>query len=429
MKSGDLVRCVDAADSGRLLVKGREYQVIGTTSSGEVYLNLTGTIPWHHKRFQLIKDNPMTIFKVGDKVQVVDTGGNPSARLGDTGTVVDIRGESGKYDTILMVSRDGDEQSIDGFEYRFTLIKQEKPMTIFKVGDKVQVIDIEGNPNSKLGDIGTVTEVDSENHPSDGHFLDVTRDRDGQSISAYQYRFKSIKDKPMTRLRVGDKVEPLNPDDWMYPEYIVSGKCYLSGYIQVRPLYKDREGTGNYHSPKEFKLIKQEKPVSKSLEQQIQATQAQLESLQQALAESQTPKPWPQLGDEYWTISTHGVMSKQQVTREDPDSFDQRVIALGNAYRTKREAEQQVAKLRARTRLLVRIKELNQGWEPEFHDFTGKAPMHLNYTLSYSKPEGWSIDTFRWVQHLPASHYFKSKEIGEQLLTEFTSQELTLALL
>lgn len=233
--------------------------------------------------------------------------------------------------------------------------------TEFKVGDKVRVIDADGCPEARLGDIGTITNIDYRICRA-VHFLQVDRDVDGQPIGAFAYRFEHVNQ------------------------------------------------------------TNQQETEMKSLQQQIRDTQEQLTTLQQALAESEKPKPWPQEGDEYFTITSYG--SVESVVFTNTNSFAQRRKALGSIYRTKEEARAAADKQYIRTTVLAAIRELNDGWEA-----TAEHPQRKYFLYYYSEHGEMEVT---WNNHIVTrslDYYLETQEKAEKLIEMFTTDELKQALL
>jgi len=73
-------------------------------------------------------------------------------------------------------------------------------------------------------------------------------------------------------------------------------------------------------------------------------------------------KSFPQDGDTFYFLHTEGSVSSDKYS--DEDAFNVKCKAIGNIYKTKEEAEQQVKKLKAIVEVKNYVKE-NFGYDPE----------------------------------------------------------------
>jgi len=114
-------------------------------------------------------------------------------------------------------------------------------------------------------------------------------------------------------------------------------------------------------------------------------------------------------GVTYFTIE-YGIVSE---SKEGGDKVDQARFDEGNYYLTRVEAEEKLKKRQIVTKIKDRIFELNNGWKCDWKD-----EVQYKYSFEISK-RVIDIDFYWSLQDKPSDLYFKSREIGEQLLQEF----------
>lgn len=95
---------------------------------------------------------------------------------------------------------------------------------------------------------------------------------------------------------------------------------------------------------------------------------------------------------------------------------------VGRLRLTQEEALSEFNAWQCRLRLLKRIAELNEGWEPDF-----ARGWQENYYFT-SWPRGIDVDCCDQIQTLHKDFYFKSKEIGKKLLKEFAQDKIKAAM-
>ena len=93
---------------------------------------------------------------------------------------------------------------------------------------------------------------------------------------------------------------------------------------------------------------------------------------------------------------------------------------LGNLLETRYQAERELLRRKLTKRYTDRIAELNEGWK---HDFTN---YHEDAYIISIDNDKLCITVWSNSQFQPTSFHIKSQELGKNLLTEFTEDELKL---
>ena len=74
---------------------------------------------------------------------------------------------------------------------------------ILEIGDRVKVIDTKGCRNARMGDIGIIIGMDGKGEKS---IIEVKRERDGDHLRMFRFRFKLI--EPKDKLAYLTKIKP-----------------------------------------------------------------------------------------------------------------------------------------------------------------------------------------------------------------------------
>jgi hypothetical protein len=111
----------------------------------------------------------------------------------------------------------------------------------------------------------------------------------------------------------------------------------------------------------------------------------------------------------YYTIEAGIAMRSIDIG----DSVDQARFDEGNYFLTSVEAEEELKKRQIVTKVKDRIFELNDGWKCDWRD-----EIQQKYTFSILTRE-IEIDSYSMLKDRSSLLYFKSREIGEQVLQEF----------
>jgi hypothetical protein len=149
-------------------------------------------------------------------------------------------------------------------------------------------------------------------------------------------------------------------------------------------------------------------------EMTLQEIKDAIANLQDQIAKMEEPKStfkrWRNANDDdYYYLDDYGHIENCE---ESLDGVDDHRYNIGNYFETEEEAEAYRDKLIKVQAIKDRITELNEGWEPEFK---GDNP---NYTF-YMDGDNINIEEWCFAQNSPKWVYFKSREIGEQLMQEF----------
>jgi hypothetical protein len=125
-----------------------------------------------------------------------------------------------------------------------------------------------------------------------------------------------------------------------------------------------------------------------TLTEKIAALEAELAALK---AEADAEKPWPQEGDTFWVADLCGKVSEYDYISQ---SDDHQIFELGEAYRTKEEAERGYLRRKLQTRL-QRLSE--EAWFAHTGGKSSKPDWENNdikYCLVYFKKD----NKFRYRQ-------------------------------
>jgi hypothetical protein len=128
----------------------------------------------------------------------------------------------------------------------------------------------------------------------------------------------------------------------------------------------------------------------------------------------QKKKRWkPDLGKKYYFVSITGDVVGAYMDDHGLDNFNYHTF---NMFKTKQEAEAKLKAIKKKYDIINRIEELNDGWEPDWYDDD------LKYCLvcwRFSSQDDWFVVNCSKQKEHPDEFYFRSKEIGEQLISEF----------
>jgi hypothetical protein len=135
------------------------------------------------------------------------------------------------------------------------------------------------------------------------------------------------------------------------------------------------------------------------------------ESYQNLSKATQYTRWKPKRNEYYFILDSSGGVDK---SKWDGDEVDEARWAMGNVYSTEEKAEEAAHAMKMRQKILDRIAELNEGWEPSWED--GIEKWMLIYV---AEDREYQVDFFYHSKHLPNKYYFKSKEVGDRLIKEF----------
>ena len=144
----------------------------------------------------------------------------------------------------------------------------------------------------------------------------------------------------------------------------------------------------------------------------LEISDKDLEELEQKYKQ---PKAGFKHGDEYYNVGTFGTIDNHCWKN---DEYDHQALGIGNAFHTGEEAKAHKDWLIARATIIKRIKELNDGWTPDWKDEEQKKYM-VYYDHTVPSCEVMS----RYVyQYQPNNLCLKSEELAMQLIEELPAE-------
>ena len=154
----------------------------------------------------------------------------------------------------------------------------------------------------------------------------------------------------------------------------------------------------------------------KELQKVITEAQAKIDKM---VAETEAKKsymPWvPERGDTYWVVSAYGSIVDSNWSRQ---MWSSAALAVGNVFKTKQKAKDHVTFLKADTKIVNRIKELNEGWVA---DFTNRVTP--KYSFYWSAQYCIFETTFTCdAQHKDKKYYLKDRKLVETLIRELHTE-------
>jgi hypothetical protein len=145
----------------------------------------------------------------------------------------------------------------------------------------------------------------------------------------------------------------------------------------------------------------------------IQLNGLEVELTPEQLEQIRGSQDFPQIGDKYWRGDNVMDDLPYVFGHGSTDRFHQ---STGNLFATKQEAQDHLNWLKARARLINKIKLLNDGWTPDWDNV--KQPKYIFYYNHVSKriSISWQINSL--IQMIPSNLFLKSRELGDQLIKE-----------
>ena len=134
--------------------------------------------------------------------------------------------------------------------------------------------------------------------------------------------------------------------------------------------------------------------------------------------EPEPEKPWPQVGDNYWTwLPLSGVFG----CRFDDDKAYAKFFDFGLAFKTKEEADLSFRQHKLYAQMKKRAKEFNGDWVPDWE--TGKQYKHgikLKYAKVYVATLAYYQEfVFGIAVHKELSAKALLEEFGEEILAVY----------
>jgi hypothetical protein len=137
------------------------------------------------------------------------------------------------------------------------------------------------------------------------------------------------------------------------------------------------------------------------LEQEIADLQAQLTNLKSGL---------PVKGQKYWSIEGEGDISSSTY---HSDSIDERYLAFGNVFLTKKEAIKERDYFQFERGVRRKAKELNGDWVPDWND-SKQEKFYINVQV---------VSCLTFPMSPIRGAYFKSYELAKEALNYFGAEK------
>ena len=120
-------------------------------------------------------------------------------------------------------------------------------------------------------------------------------------------------------------------------------------------------------------------------------------------------KPWrAEKGGVYYSVNCQGTYGSP----EDNDVLDRYRYYSGNYYETREEAKYARLVRFAKRRLDAKMLELNEGWIPDWKDFTQNK-----YIFCYNhKTNKWLPNTYTKVLQSFNNYYFPTKKLTQKFI-------------
>ena len=142
----------------------------------------------------------------------------------------------------------------------------------------------------------------------------------------------------------------------------------------------------------------------------IAALETEVANLRALLEKPDTP--WvPERGDTYFRIAGSGSMVEH---KWDNDCIDDAYLSIGNVFRTRKDAEFMVERLK----VLAELRRLAKGFVPDWDD-----KQQSKWTLTYDNGDGIDIDYF-WSTNIGAPVYFQSREDAQAAIETVGAERL-----
>lgn len=118
----------------------------------------------------------------------------------------------------------------------------------------------------------------------------------------------------------------------------------------------------------------------------------------------------PRNRETYWYIGSDG--KPWPAVWFDDSSINRARMELGNVLRTRQDAEQRIASIRARVRLRESADRLNLGWRPNWSDTS-----EPKWTIVYDHQQKQFLPAWGECEDLDCV-YFRTDELARQAITE-----------
>lgn len=130
-------------------------------------------------------------------------------------------------------------------------------------------------------------------------------------------------------------------------------------------------------------------------------------------------------GDDYYYISEYGAIGRFP---EANDSTDDSLYEIGNYFKTEEEAKTMVKKLKAIAKVSRAILIANDGWKPDWSNYSNKYFFYYSYATGIWINDSGSVvigDSFRYEIKMILP-YIKTAEIAEQIREDYEEELRTI---
>lgn len=142
----------------------------------------------------------------------------------------------------------------------------------------------------------------------------------------------------------------------------------------------------------------------------------------------ETSKRWkPEEGTTHWMVNDYGkvISCIYDCVWEEGFSADEWAHSQRNSFKTKEEAEQHLAVLKARATILDHADEVNEGWVPDWSNYRSKYYIEYDHSLIiYGENRLIVTENYR-RQHVGCI-YYKTKQDALKAINKVGDAYLTL---
>ncbi len=139
----------------------------------------------------------------------------------------------------------------------------------------------------------------------------------------------------------------------------------------------------------------------------------EIEAIEKEMKELESE--YPKFNTRYWYTNEFGDVNYTDFDlgyKRHKHNYD-----TANCFQTEQEAQDELRSRVIETKLLRKIKELNDGWVPDWTDESYK------YCLLISQ-EQVLCDSYNSYKHLHNKHYFKSASFKDQIIDHIGEEDL-----
>ena len=148
----------------------------------------------------------------------------------------------------------------------------------------------------------------------------------------------------------------------------------------------------------------------------IELTEEQLEKVKEVI--DLEPKAWkPKTGDAYWYVDPYNCIDLYSF--DDSDKANNVYWALGNCYKTEKEAEQAANRQKALVKVLSYIRTNFGNWKPDWLE-RYQYKFYIYYNHKYKK--FYCIGDIGSSCHQLVIPYLETKEQAQKIIDKFESE-------